>query len=238
MKIDKLAFLSLFVALGLLSACSSVTEPTDFPNETATGQLSPRKVLGMAPFSHIDARDVRAELPHRRKFALREGGLVLVLQSGLEAPEKSFLSAMAQHCAAIPFSGVPSTLYTYLRMAPEDLNYNYDDIGTGGSNVTTQWSVMSDKGAGASFTRMDLALRKAAEDTGAETIVILWNKPAPRGVPAFRAAVMDVKSGRWEIVSPYSPGGALEGSGAPQDDASRAAAFKALADILFAQPRA
>ena len=237
MKTVRLATLFALLSLGLLSACNAPTESADFPSETASGQISMRKVLGLAPFTSIDAEDVHSFVPHRRKFALREGGLVLVLQSGLEAPDKPFLSALALHCAPIPFSGVTSTLYTYLRLTPEDLNYNYDDVGTGGSNVTGQWPVMSDKGQNGNPTRMDLALRRAARDTGAETVVILWNLRAARGIPDFRAAVMDVKSGRWEIVTPYATGGVLEGQGAPKSDEEKAAAYKALADILFAPPK-
>ncbi len=222
----------------LLSACQTPPDPTEMPSETASGQLSARRVLGLSTFGRIDAEDVHGAILHPRRFAaLREGALVLTIQSGLEGPEKPFIAAMSRYCAAIPFSGVPSTLYTLLRLTPEDLNYNYDDLGTGGSNVTGQWSVMSDKGAGGVRTRLDLALRSAAKDCGAETILVVWNTRGARGMPDFRAVAIDVKSGRWEALSPYAKGGTLEGKPAPKTEEERTEAFRALAAMLFAASR-
>jgi hypothetical protein len=233
------ALLTVLAGLCLvLSACQTPPDPTELPSETASGQLSARRVLGLSTFGRINAEQVHGAILHPKRFAaLREGALVLTIQSGLEGPEKPFIAAMSRYCAAIPFSGVPSTLYTLLRLTPEDLNYNYDDLGPGGSNVTGQWSVMSDKGAGGIRTRLDLALRSAAKDSGAETILVVWNTRGARGMPDFRAVVIDVKSGRWEALSPYAKGGALEGKSAPKTEEERAAAFRALADMMFAAQR-
>ena len=52
--------------------------------------------------------------------------------------------------------------------------------------------------------RVDKPLRLAAAKAGCDTVVAVWTRSPGTGLPSLRAAVVDVATGKWELVSPLS----------------------------------
>ncbi len=86
-----------------------------------------------------------------------------------------------------------------------------------------------------SFVRIDKPLRLAAARAGCDTVVVVWTNSPQKGVPAVRAAVMDVATGRWEMLEPEGYSDVKRKAPPTQEELSRACGD--LAKLLAELPR-
>jgi hypothetical protein len=206
------------------------------PPQMAAGELSEYQVLGISIYRQITESDITKRLGEPHKFALHTGSCIMLAQSGAETPDKALVLELAKHFSVLFISGVPDS-----EPADDPFKDDQDDAGPG--NARGRQTLQS--------VRLDKALRLAAAKAGADTILVVWTRSAGKGIPGVRAAVIDVETGKWEIVSPLAdekPAGAdVRGKpkkpdksdapavGLPPDE--KAAEYAQLADTLAEQAR-
>jgi hypothetical protein len=156
--------------------------------EIAPQELSEYQVLGISIYRKIEEGDILKRLREPHQFALHPNSCIMLAQSGAESPDKALVVALAKHFTVSIMSGVPD----YNRMG----EFEEDDEFLSPTSPHGRQMINS--------VRLDKALRLAAAKAGADTIVVVWKKSAGKGIPGVRAAVIDVESGKWEIVSPFA----------------------------------
>jgi hypothetical protein len=195
-------------------------------------ELSENEVLKHTLFGRKGAGTITPQITDTGKFAYHTGSRILLIQSGQESPDEALLAALRKTYMPIPISGVNLTLEACLRIEPEDLNYDYNDLGTGAAANSARWPVLRDRGtSGNTGGKLHEAIRNVALDSGADTVVIVWTSTKDPKNPAFRAAIVNAFNGDWEVVSPYA-GTVGPAKLAPEN---KSAAYEALARILEAK---
>jgi hypothetical protein len=168
-------------------------------NPLYQGELSDLDVLGIDPDRPAQAQEIAQELDAYRRPTLARGSSVMVVQSGAMIPDEPMMRELNRYFAATPVSGVPP-------------------------RRPAQGSGTAEKpGAYAA------ALRMTAAKGGQETIfcywgvletaqinhvtkAVSWVPIVGAGIPdqtqrmriRLKAAVIDVRTGRWSIFTPES----------------------------------
>jgi len=152
------------------------------------GELSEYQVLGISIYRKIEESDIAKRLREPHKFALNPNSCVLLAQSGADTPDKALVESLAKRFRVSVMSGVPDS----------DSFSTYDDEEEFRSPTSAHGRQMINN------FRLDKAFRLAAAKAGADTIVVVWKKSSGKGVPGVRAAVIDVETGKWEVISPLA----------------------------------
>ena len=167
-------------------------------NPLYQGELSDLDVLGIDPDRQIAAQEIVQALDGYRRPVIARGSNVMVVQSGAMIPDEPMMREMNRYFAATPVSGVPVR-----RPQPG-----------GGSDKPGAYAA---------------ALRLTGAQGGQETIfcywgvletaqinhvtkAVSWVPIVGAGVPdqtqrmriRLKAAVIDVRTGRWSIFTPES----------------------------------
>ena len=185
------------------------------------GELSEYQALGLSPYRKIEEIEITRAIKEPHKFSVHAGSTILLVQSGAEAPERDLLIAMASHFKVTQLSGMPDNA----AQSPDVMSEEYGEGGSGGrggmgggemgGGQGMGGGMRFGSGGGSGSDRLDKALRLAAANACADTVVVVWTKSPQKHIPCVRAAVMDVATGRWEIISPIAIEPKLDADGKP-----------------------
>lgn len=273
----------------LLSACSSEHDRPKRAETRRPGEFTEYELLGISPYRQVSELDIRRALAQPHSFALREGGSVLLIESGADSPDATLVRILGQHFDVHTLCGLPSSDEDAPDPLDGDDSYSGDSSsrhrrggdesapppsgggdgderggggmgggpgggmgggpgmggpgmgGHGGRHGGSEAGPLDQNGRGHNFmrpARIDKALRLAAARAGCETLVVVWTRSPDKGVPPLRAAVVDVATGRWELLSPLvaqdgsakTKGKWAEGGTIP--DTEKEKDFQALSDAL------
>jgi hypothetical protein len=215
-----------------LAGCHSAPDSIRADEIGGRVELTSKDVIKHTMFGPRGYGPIMSALRHPDKFTFHPGSCLLVMQSGQESPDEALLAALRKTYTPIPMTGVRVTLEACLRRDPEDLNYDYNDVGTGGAPNSGRWPVLRNRSdSGYAGGKLYDAVRMIAADSGAGTVVVVWTSSDDTALPAFRAAIIDASSGYWEVLS---PGTDTRGAAALSKEA-KPDAYKALAAALEAK---
>jgi len=233
------AFLLMLVTAGALAGCATRSiSNSDYNadpdrgyaqrnNPFYKGELSEFDVIGVDPKAPGTEQEIARAAQSKERFTLPKGSTVMLIQSGAMIPDEEMVKNMEKYYNISVFTGVP----------------------------------MSDGNSSATYSR---ALRLSAAKAGAEKLVVYWGlletgreDLATKAISWFpiigsvitdetqhmrirmKVAVVDVKSGQWEMFSPDPAGDSASSrrySRAASDQVQVAVlkgkAYKATADDL------
>lgn len=154
------------------------------------GELSELDVLGVTPDSAITEADIRTALQGATGVRLEPASKVLLIQSGAEFPDAPMLEALSRQFSVAPFSGKPRgradgapSYSKSLRLAAARGGYD---------KIVCYWGVLE------------------SERKNKITAAVSWVPVIGSVIPderenmriQLKAAIVDVASGRWSIVTP------------------------------------
>ena len=192
----------LVLMVGLLSGCSTRSiSNSDYSadpdrghaqrnNPFYKGELNEFDVIGIDPKAPITEQEIAQAAQSKTRLTVSKGATIMLIQSGAMIPDEEMVKGMEKYYNVSVFTGVPT----------------------------------SDGGSAAAYSR---ALRLAAARAGAEKLIVYWGlletgrenlaTKAVSWVPfvggtisdetqrmriRMKVAVVDVKSGQWEMFSP------------------------------------
>ena len=186
-------------------------------NPLYKGELSEFDVLGIDPTERISEAEIQSALDSRERLSVPKGSTVMLIQSGAMIPDEPMVTAMGKYYGVSVFSGVP----------PEPGQRGYADsirlaAAKGGcGKLLAYWGI----------------IETAQKDLG--TKIVSWVPFVGGVVPdesqemriRLKVAVVDVRSGRWEMFSPAPFGDTSRSSSFTRgsSDQSQVAVLKALA---------
>jgi hypothetical protein len=154
------------------------------------GELNEFDVIGVDPKAPIDEKEIAHAAQSKERLSVPKGATVMLIQSGAMIPDEEMVKSMEKYYNVSVFTGIP----------------------------------IADQNSGAAYSR---ALRLAAAKAGAEKLVVYWGLletgkrdratkaiswlPFIGGVIPdetqqmrirMKVAIVDVKSGQWEMFSP------------------------------------
>ncbi len=216
--------------------------------------MSELEVIGISPRRGITDEDISKEsrLPHT--YAIREGSRVLLSQSGRERPDAALLEALAARFSVCAVSGMPERVSLMdfggdmedgggagrRGSAPGGpggpggggMGAPGGGAGMGGPDGSMGGGRPSGSNAPRAYVntveRLDKAFRLAAVKTGADTVLVVWDRSEKTGRNDIRAAIIDVATGKWTIIEPCTP----EERARPGDPATIRAIYERLAQCL------
>jgi len=157
--------------------------------------------LGVAGSKNISEADIQEAATTRGSIRINRSDKIVLVQSGAQFPDDSLMKEAEKYYRVIPLSGIPSRN-----------NNGYD------------WQRSKNK---EEIPKLDMAFRLTAAKAGAETLIVYWGvlESAREGyatktiswVPIvgsllpdeeqqmrirLKAAIIDVKTGYWEMLIP------------------------------------
>jgi hypothetical protein len=157
-------------------------------NPYYAGELSEMDVLGFAEGQQITEAQIQQAIAEKRDVKVRKGGPLIVIQSGAIAPDGSMMDELSKHFQAMAFSGIPvkqqdQPYSRKLRLAAAQGGY---------PSILCYWGT----------------LETSQEDKA--TKAVSWVPVAGYFVPdetqrmriRLRAALIDVATGRWVMLTP------------------------------------
>jgi hypothetical protein len=164
-------------------------------------RLSELAVLGVDVGKKISESDIQEAVERRGTIKINRSDKLVLVQSGAQFPDDALMREAEKFYSVVPLSGIPS-----------------------GGNRAYQWQQPSDKEA---VPPLDMAFRLTAAKAGADTLIVYWGviESAREGyatktvswVPIvgsllpdeeqqmrirLKAAIIDVKTGYWEMLIP------------------------------------
>ena len=202
MKIPSLATACALVALVLLSGCHTRSiSNSDYPEHSNRygqrpangyrGELTEVDVLGVDTAQSITEGDIVSALESASDARLVRGGKLLLVQSGAPRPDVEMFEAMGRYFTVVEFSGVPA------------------DAGMSqGTPYNKQLRLMAARGGHDKIVCYWGVLESARENK--TTKAVSWVPILGGVVPdekqtmriRLRAAIVDVRSNSWTMVTP------------------------------------
>ena len=186
------------------------------------GELNELSMLGISAEQAISEADIQAALNDAATVTLKRGDAVLLIQSGAMFPDDDMLQAMRDYFAVTPLSGIPDQPKqaaqgeTVTPPAPLKQVLRLTAAQTGATAVIVYWGI----------------IETAQEDQ--VTKVISWAPFLGQLIPdevqrmriRLKGVVMDVKSGKWLMLTPPEAdsstiSGRLEREAADQQQVAR-----------------
>ncbi len=183
-----------FVMIAALCSCAtrSISDSgrpgAERSNPYYAGELDEMDVLGQTGEKPPSDAEIKQAMDRQHEIKLRKGSSLIVIQSGALSPDEPMLDELKNHFAVVPFSGVPSkqdpSQYSKrLRMAAAQGGY---------SHILCYWGT----------------LETATEDKA--TKALSWVPVAGAFIPdeaqrmriRLKAALIDVGSGGWKMITP------------------------------------
>lgn len=157
-----------------------------------TGELSELDVVGVTPDKAVTEADIQAALHAPSQARLAPNSRILLIQSGAEYPDAPMLEALQAHYHVAPFSGRPTT--------------NND----GGPSFSKNLRLVAARGGFDKIVCYWGVLESARENH--VTSLVSWVPIVGYTIPdktdhmriQLKAAVVDVATGSWTLVSPPS----------------------------------
>ena len=155
-----------------------------------SGELSELQVLGVAADKSITEADIQAALQSGNRARLTRTSKILLIQSGADFPDAPMFDAMSDRFSVAPFSGRPpvdkdveASYSKSLRLAAARGGYD---------KIVCYWGVLE------------------SEKKDQVTRAVSWVPIVGYAVPdqrenmriRLKAAIVDVASGRWSLVTP------------------------------------
>lgn len=162
------------------------------------GELNELSVLGISAEQAISEADIQAALNDASTVTLKRGDAILLIQSGAMFPDDAMLQAMRDVFAVTPLSGVPDqpkqAAQGEIATPPASLKQvlRLSAAQTGATTVIVYWGI----------------IETAQEDQVTKTVswVPIVGALIPDEVQRMRirlkGVVMDVKSGKWLMLTP------------------------------------
>ncbi len=186
------------------------------------GELNELSVLGISAEQAISEADIQAALNDASAVTLKRGDAILLIQSGAMFPDDDMLQAMRDYFTVTPLSGIPEQPKqaaqgeTATPPAPLKQVLRLTAAQTGATTVIVYWGI----------------IETAQEDQ--VTKVISWAPFLGQLIPdevqrmriRLKGVVMDVKSGKWLMLTPPEAdsaafSGRLEREAADQQQVAR-----------------
>ncbi|MDX2108989.1 MAG: hypothetical protein SFY80_01985 [Verrucomicrobiota bacterium] len=214
MKSNRSLIAPVAVALILtLAGCStrSISDSGMERDSNYRGELSEMAVLGTDKPSSITESDIQNAIANRAKVKLHRGEPVVVVQSGARFPDEGVNTELSRYFKVVPLNGQPENTVN------QGDNYWRHGSGSGSSTMTN----------GSSDPSLQKALRFTAARAGAKSIIVYWGilevgresrvTKTVSWVPilgslvpdekqqmriVIKAAVIDVATGAWDLISP------------------------------------
>lgn len=160
-------------------------------NPFYTGELSEFEVLGINPKSEISDADIQTALKNSGSpLTLKKGSSIMLVQSGAMIPDSSMVDAVRKYYNVSVFSGVPQT------------------TEKGGASYSKLLRLSAAKGGFNTIVCYWGLLESAQKDLSSKTISwlpILGSVVTDENQQMrirLKIAIVDVKTGRWEMFSP------------------------------------
>ena len=159
------------------------------------GELSEFDVLGIDPAQKVSEEDIRNSFAAKQALSLPKGSSILLVQSGAKFPDDQMVRSLEKYYTVAAFNGVPtqnvskpyqtSPYFMILRLAAAKGGYE---------KIIAYWGILE-----AARERLD-------------TKAVSWFPFIGGAIPdenqrmriRLKVAIIDVKSGQWEIFVPES----------------------------------
>ena len=198
-------------------------------NPLYQGELSEFDVLGVSPSETVSQADIADALDQARQgITLRKGDSLMLIQSGAMMPDNGMQDALERYFSVTPFSGIPQQ--SAENKPGYALSLRYAAARAGIEYLVVYWGV----------------LESGVQNL--ETKTISWVPIVGLVIPdekqqmriRLKIAVVDVRSGRWEVFTPqsfdntaYSTWGRRESSDQNQVARLKAQAYSSAADMFI-----
>ena len=207
MKLRRLTYVTaLGLALLALAACEtrSISDsgyhagPGGYArhNPFYKGELSELDVIGVDHSQKITDADIQKAFETKQPMALRKGSSILLVQSGAMFPDEGMVKALEKYYTVAVFSGVPEQTRSNggPDVSPYVMTLRLAAAKGGYEKIVAYWGI----------------LESAREGLG--TKAVSWVPIIGGAVPdenqrmriRLKVAVIDVKSGQWEMFVPDS----------------------------------
>jgi hypothetical protein len=163
------------------------------------GELNEFDVLGIDRTQKITEDDIRKSFDAKRPLSIQKGSSILLVQSGAMFPDDQMVRSLEKYYTVAAFTGVPdqSTLRpvsTADQSAPYFMVLRLAAAKGGYEKIVAYWGI----------------LETAREDLG--TKAVSWVPFVGAAIPdesqrmrmRLKVAIVDVKSGQWEMFTPDS----------------------------------
>jgi hypothetical protein len=191
-------FVLSIIAFALVSGCAATRSISNsgYPGDRKSqnpfyaGELGEMDVLGFTGSTEIGEEDIRQAMETARDIKLRRGSPLIVIQSGALSPDESMMDALNRYFTAVPFSGLPSgraedrpSYSKRLRLTAARGGYTH---------ILCYWGT----------------LETASKDKAGKAVS--WVPAAGAFIPdeaqqmriRLKAALIDVASGKWAMITP------------------------------------
>lgn len=168
-------------------------------NPTYRGELSELDVLGISRDSKITEENIVKSFKPKQPLILKKGSSIMVIQSGAMFPDDPMVKALEKYYTVATFTGVPEQDTSRFTAAP---------VPAASPNYALALRLAAAKGGYEKILAYWGILETAQENLG--TKAVSWVPIAGWGVPderqrmriRLKVAVIDVKSGQWEMFTP------------------------------------
>ncbi len=162
------------------------------------GELNEFEVLGIDRQATITEDDIRKTFAAKQPLVMRKGTSIMLIQSGAMFPDDPMVKGLEKYYTVAPFGGVPdqSTLRSSSPSAPQSSNYamavRLAAAQGGYEKILVYWGIL------------ETAHENLATKTVSWVPIVGWALPDEKQRMRIRlkVAVIDVKSGQWEMFSP------------------------------------
>lgn len=164
------------------------------------GELSEMDVLGVHPAQRITEADIQRALQSNQRLVLDKGAPILLIQSGAMFPDAPMVEALGKHYAVTGFSGVPQSR----PLAPSTFKPAVEEQ----SSYAMRLRLAAAKGGYDKIVAYWGVLETAREGYATKLVswvpIVGWALPDEQQRMRIRLkmAVVDVKSGLWEMFNP------------------------------------
>lgn len=156
------------------------------------GELSEFDVLGIDPAQTVTEEDIRNSFAAKQPLSLPKGSSILLVQSGAKFPDDQMVRSLEKYYTIAAFNGVPTPNAS--RAAPYFMMLRLAAAKGGYEKVVAYWGILE-----AARERLD-------------TKAVSWVPLIGGAIPdenqqmriRLKIAIIDVKSGQWEIFVPES----------------------------------
>ncbi|MES2318258.1 MAG: aminopeptidase [Pseudomonadota bacterium] len=153
------------------------------------GELSELSVLGIESGKSVSEVDIEAALAAKRKFAIPKGAALMLVQSGAMMPDEVMASAMEKYYKVTGFTGVPEKIYgndNYSRML------RLAAARGGNDKMVVYWGLLESGQVN----------RASKVVSWLPFVGGLLSDETQRMRIRLKVAVVDVKTGQWEMFMP------------------------------------
>lgn len=194
-RVSALALLLALTACETRSISDSGYPGTYQTNQLYSGELSEFEVLGFGRNQAVTDEIIQQAFVAKKPFAIKERSPIMLIQSGAMFPDNQMMAPMAGHYDVGGFSGIPD-------------RYGSSDSDGSASSYSMALRLVAARGGYETIVVYWGVLETAREDLA--TKAVSWVPFVGGAIPdesqrmriRLKFALIDVKSGQWEIYLP------------------------------------